>query len=86
MSSPRLACSSEIRLSALSPGARGRILDVRSHDGVRVARLFALGVTPGAAIELLQTFPALVFLCDQTEIAVERVVADVILIGLDTPP
>jgi Fe2+ transport system protein FeoA len=46
-----------------------------------VSRLFALGVTPGASVDILQTFPAIVFMCDQTELAIERRVADVILIN-----
>ena len=46
-------------------------------------RLLALGVTPGATVTMLQTFPGIVFLCDQTELAVERAVADAILIKPD---
>ena len=34
-----------------------------------------LGVMPGARVTILQTFPGFVFLCDQTEFAVERTVA-----------
>jgi Fe2+ transport system protein FeoA len=37
-------------------------------------------VTPGAAVTVLQTFPGIVFECDQTEVAVERAVAWAILI------
>jgi Fe2+ transport system protein FeoA len=53
---------------------------VRPHHGERVERLLALGVTAGAPVTVLQIFPGVVFRCDQTEIAVERDVADVILI------
>jgi Fe2+ transport system protein FeoA len=42
-----------------------------------------LGVTPGAAIRVLQTFPGIVFECDQTEMAVEREVARAILIEVE---
>lgn len=82
MSSARLVFSSDgVRpLSALAPGARGTIVDVRAHDGGRVDRLLALGVTPGTAIAVLQAFPAIVFMCDQTEMAVERGVADAIFV------
>jgi Fe2+ transport system protein FeoA len=82
----RLAFSSDgVRpLSALVAGERGLVVDVRSHDASRVERLFALGVTPGAAIDVLQTFPAVVFRCDQTELAVERGVADVILVRMES--
>lgn len=85
MSSTHLAFASDgVRaLSVLSPGARGTIVDVRSHDDVRTARLVALGITSGASIVVLQTFPSIVFMCDQTEIAIERGVADVIVVKLE---
>jgi DtxR family Mn-dependent transcriptional regulator len=67
-------------LSSLREGARGRIVEVRLEDSGRVDRLLALGVTPGALVTVMQTFPGIVFLCDQTELAVERSVAATILV------
>ena len=82
MSSVHLAFSSDgLRpLSALAEGARGIVVEVRWHNGGRTDRLLALGVTPGATVEVLQTFPGIVFLCDQTELAVERAIADAVLV------
>jgi Fe2+ transport system protein FeoA len=82
MPSVRLAFSSNgVRsLSSLRTGARGTIVEVRSQAAGRTDRLLALGVTPGASIVVLQTFPGIVFRCDQTELAIERGVADAILI------
>ena len=68
-------------VSSLRAGATGTIASVRGHQNDRVDRLLALGVTPGASIIVLQTFPAFVFLCDQTELAVEREIADLILVA-----
>ena len=67
-------------LSSLRPGARAVVHRVEAKHGDRVNRLMALGVTTGAPIVVLQTFPGMVFLCDQTELAVERAVADTILV------
>jgi Fe2+ transport system protein FeoA len=67
-------------LSQLREGAHGVVVEVRASDGGRVDRLLGLGVTPGARITVLQTFPGIVFLCDQTELAVERVVAESIIV------
>lgn len=67
-------------LSSLPSGARGTVLRVQATDGDRADRLAALGVTAGAPVTVLQTFPGIVFLCDQTELAVERAVADTILV------
>ena len=82
MCSMRLAFSSDgVRsLSSMPEGTRGSIVEVRSQAGARADRLLALGVTPGASVTVLQTFPGVVFLCDQTELAVERGVADAILV------
>lgn len=89
MSSVHLAFSSDgVRpLVRLPEGARGVIVEVRAHAPARADRLLALGVTPGAAVTVLQTFPGVVFLCDQTELAIERAVADAILVRpLETHP
>jgi len=70
-------------LSALRPGARGRIAHITRDLTGRAERLAALGVTPGASVRVLQRFPGIVFECDQTEMAVERGVAAAILIDID---
>lgn len=67
-----------VPLSTLKPGASGRIVHVTRDLTGRAERLGALGVTPGATIVVLQTFPGIVFECDQTEMAVERRVAGAI--------
>ena len=48
----------------------------------RFDRLVALGVTPGVSVTVLQVFPGIVFLCDQTELVVERGVAAAIRIRI----
>jgi DtxR family Mn-dependent transcriptional regulator len=67
-------------LAHLAPGACGRIARVERDLTGRADRLAALGVTPGAVIRVLQTFPGIVFECDQTEMAIERAVARSILV------
>jgi len=82
MSSNTLAFSSDgvLPLAALGEGSRGVVVEVRRAAGTRADRLFGLGVTPGAHIVVLQTFPGVVFLCDQTELAAERSVAASIIV------
>jgi Fe2+ transport system protein FeoA len=70
-------------LSALRSGATGRIVRVTRDLTTRAERLAALGVSAGATVRVLQTFPGIVFECDQTELAVERVVARGIWVELD---
>jgi Fe2+ transport system protein FeoA len=70
-------------LSALAPGARGTVVRVTRDLTSRAERLAALGITPGARVTVLQTFPGIVFTCDQTEVAIERLVARVIWVELE---
>ena len=69
-------------LAALAAGDAGTVHRLVGHQDDRVERLLALGVTPGAALVVLQTSPGIVFLCDQTELAIERAVAEAILVRL----
>ena len=82
MCSVRLVFSSKgaRSLSSLVDGTRGVIADVSGDAPGRADRLLALGVTPGATVTVLQTFPGIVIQCDQTELAIERAVADAVLV------
>ncbi len=84
MSSITLAFSSNgVRtLAELTTGTRGVVVDVEASLAGRSDRLLALGVTPGARVLVLQTFPGVVFMCDQTELAVERGVARSVIVRL----
>jgi len=66
----------------LAAGDRGRVVRVLRDDPARADRLGALGITPGAPVRVLQTFPGVIFMCDQTEVAVEPAVAGAILVEL----
>jgi DtxR family Mn-dependent transcriptional regulator len=71
------------RLSSMAPGSSGRVLRVVRENPDRADRLMALGVTPGAAVRVLQRYPGVVFLCDHTELAVEPAVARSILVEVE---
>ena len=73
-------------LAELPVGARGVVVEVGTANAVRADRLLSLGVTPGARVCVLQTLPGVVFLCDQTELAVERSVAGAIGIRVEQSP
>ena len=81
MSCTLLAFTSKpVPLSSRAVGAHGLVSGVADPAAARVERLLALGISAGAIVTMLQTFPGVVFLCDQTELAVERAVADAILV------
>jgi Fe2+ transport system protein FeoA len=68
------------RLADTRAGTRGVVLRIVGAPTASVDRLTALGVSPGATVTVLQTYPAFVFACDQTELAVEPAVARTIVI------
>jgi Fe2+ transport system protein FeoA len=83
MSCTLLAFSSKVKavpLSSLPVGAHAIVSSVLHASTPRVEHLLSLGVTAGALVTMMQRFPGVVFLCDQTELAVERAVADAILV------
>ena len=83
MSSLRLTSASDHRpLSQLLPGDTGVIVRIDAEVRDRFDRLVALGVAPGVVITVLQIVPGIVFLCDQTELAVERSVAAAIRVHI----
>jgi len=69
-------------LSSLEPGDEGVVVKVLHDRLERADRLAALGVTPGARVRVLQTFPGIVFRCDETELAIERGVGRSILVDI----
>ena len=68
------------RLSALASGQRARVVRVLAPCSLTAARLAAFGITTGALLTVLQTFPGLVFRCDETEFAIEPDVARSIVV------
>jgi Fe2+ transport system protein FeoA len=69
-----------LRLSALAAGQRARVVRVLGHDHGCTHRLAAFGVTPGVSLLVLQTFPGMIFQCDETEFAIEPDVARSIVV------
>ncbi|MCS4541500.1 MAG: metal-dependent transcriptional regulator [Euryarchaeota archaeon] len=63
-------------LSDLNPGQRGKIAYIHTRDDKKLQKLMALGVLPGMSISLIQRFPSYVFQIGQTQIAVDKEIAD----------
>jgi DtxR family Mn-dependent transcriptional regulator len=73
------------RLSDLRVGERGRITLIapRSHCGLD--RLASYGVVPGAEVRLHQRFPSFVIQVGETSVALDREIADEILVRRTQP-
>jgi DtxR family Mn-dependent transcriptional regulator len=59
----------------LSTGESARVAYLATREHSRLLKLAALGISPGVSIRLLQKWPSFVVQCEETEIAVEREVA-----------
>jgi len=67
-------------LSKLGTGESGTVVRIVSTAPDRVVKLSSLGVMPGVSIRLVQRQPAVVFQIAETTIAIDRGVADEILV------
>ncbi|MFQ5800515.1 MAG: metal-dependent transcriptional regulator [Candidatus Hydrothermarchaeales archaeon] len=67
-------------LSQLEPGDKGKIAYITSKKHERLQRLMAMGVIPGLHIKLVQKFPSFVLQVEETQIALDRELADEIYV------
>ena len=66
--------------SELTVGARAQLVCLGLSSGTRERSLTSFGLVPGAEVEIVQQRPACVILIDQTELALDREIADEILV------
>jgi Fe2+ transport system protein FeoA len=72
--------SRSVPLHRLKSGQRAQVVELRSDNPARLARLGALGLMPGSWIVVLQRKPALVLRVSETEISLDDAVAGEILV------
>lgn len=65
-----------VPLSRLRPGDRGTVAYLQLREHPELHRLLSLGLIPGAALHLHQTFPAFVVDLGESQLALEESVAD----------
>jgi Fe2+ transport system protein FeoA len=69
-----------VPLHRLQSGQRAQVIELKSENPARLARLGALGLMPGSWIVVLQRKPALVLRVSETEISLDDAVAGEILV------
>ena len=69
-----------VPLHRLEPGRRAQVVELRSTSPARLDRLGALGLVPGSWVVVQQHAPALVLRVGETELSVDRSVAEEILV------
>jgi len=73
-------------LADLPAGASGRIAYIHTRERGTLDKLIAMGALPGADISVIQVFPSYVFQAGQTQVAVDRQIADSIYVRVAQPP
>ncbi|KKK78395.1 hypothetical protein LCGC14_2843990 [marine sediment metagenome] len=69
-------------LADLKPTQKGKIAYIYTKEPKKLRKLMATGILPGKSITLLQKFPSYVFQVGQTQIAVDKEMADAIYVRL----
>lgn len=73
-----------VRLPDLHPGQRGTIAYLHSEDQAKLSKLLAMGVLPGADIELQRRIPTFVFRVGFSQFAVDEEVAASVFVRLES--
>ncbi len=64
-----------VALNQITKGTRGTIVSIYTDDERRLRKLLAMGIYPGAQIELLQRFPSFIISVGNTQIALDSDIA-----------
>ena len=67
-------------LSEMKKGEAGTVAYINAPETEILNKLMAMGVVPGASLEIIQTFPSFVFRADQSQFAVDQQIADTIFV------
>jgi DtxR family Mn-dependent transcriptional regulator len=70
-----------VSLCDLRPGAVAEVVQIRGVDNGRLLKLSALGLVPGSLIRLQQRMPAYVIWVGETQLSLDRDVAQDILLA-----
>ena len=69
-------------LSSLPPGQEGTVAYISSRYHVRLTRLASLGLIPGQVVQVKQVRPSFIVAFGETELALEKSVADEIYLRI----
>ena len=70
----------EITLDRLKKGETGMVQRLDTSDSKNLQKLLALGIVPGRIIRVLQTYPAYILQIDRTQAAMDRGLAQKIIV------
>ncbi len=69
-------------LADLKPKQKGSVAYIHTKDDKKLQKLMAMGVLPGMAISLIQSFPSYVFQIGQSQFAIDKDLAECIFVRI----
>jgi DtxR family Mn-dependent transcriptional regulator len=73
-----------VKLVEMRPGQRGSIAYLNAQDQTRLNKLLAMGILPGAELELKRRSPSFVFQVGYSQFAVDENVASAVFVRLES--
>ena len=73
-------CANILPLAKLKVGQKGVVAYLQTEDRRRLEKIMAMGILPGKTITLLQKFPSYVFQAGHSQFAVDRELAEAIIL------
>ena len=73
-------CANILPLARLKVGQKGVVAYLQTEDRRRLEKIMAMGILPGKTITLLQKFPSYVFQAGLSQFAVDRELAEAIIL------
>lgn len=69
-------------VSELDKGFKGEVAHIKTKDRKKLQKIMSMGLLPGSSIEIIQTFPSFVFQVGQSQLAVDKEIADEIFVKM----
>lgn len=73
----------QLTLTSLEAGESGSIVKINTFDRVKLRKLTAFGILPGASINVVQKYSAVVIEVGFTQIALDESIASIIIVKKD---
>ncbi len=80
--SSRMAGSIVSGIVDVEPGTRSKVAYLHTKDNKKLQKLMAMGILPGATVQVLQKFPSYVLKIGHSQVAMDREMAEAIRIRL----
>lgn len=71
-----------LKLIGLKPKQQGIIAKLDTSDKNILKKLMAMGILPGIPLKMVQTFPSYVFQVGYTQVAVDKAIAQTIIVSI----